>query len=171
MPRHEELTPKQEKLAAAVTAALIGADSSIRDAIRAAAEAGVSANEIARRAEAKLTGVRGYSRPVVLEILGAEDIRATAIAALEEAGIRVGGTLNDRYDEDLDVAVWEAAVRSVWISLTEELTKRSPVTRGNLAINALRALQGAGLALCQGNNVHDMHIALMEGETVEIYKL
>ncbi|MEU9888037.1 hypothetical protein [Sphaerisporangium sp. NPDC051011] len=162
----QELSAEQQKLAEAVTAALQDADRNIRAAIRAAATGGVSANEIARRADHKVSGVRGYSRPVVLEVIGAEDIRATAIAALEDLHIRVGS----RYDDDVDVEVWEGTSRSVWICLSEALKARSFITRGNLAINAERALQAAGLDLCQGDLVHDMAASLRDGQTVEIYK-
>lgn len=161
-----DLTPEQTKLAEAITTALREADASIRAAIRAAADGGVTANEIARRTDAKVSGVRGYSRPVVLEILGAEDIRTRAIAALQDMEIRIGS----RYDDEVDFEVWEAANRSVWIRLSDELLTKSHVTRGNLAINALRAIQDAGLDLCQGDNILDMHTALGNGETVEIYK-
>ncbi|GAA2813009.1 hypothetical protein [Nonomuraea dietziae] len=165
MPRND-LTPRQEELANAVTAALRAADIAIRAAIREAASAGVSANEIARRADSKVSGVRGYSRPVVLEILGADDIRSTALAALEEAQLEVG----DRCDEQAHVVVWEGAVRSVWVCLAAALRGHPAATRRDLAARVETALSAAGLRLRQNQKEGDTRQALGDGETMEIYK-
>lgn len=166
MPRWEELAPEQDALAKAVTATMAESAASIRSVIMAAAEAGVSANEIARRTRKSLTGMPGYSRPVILEILGAESVKETAIQGLAETGIKVG----DRYDDEADVEVWEGAGRVVWITLSEAMREKSTVTRYQLGVGVLDCLRAVGLDLSQGESTLDMYQALAQGEDVEIYK-
>ena len=77
-----ELTPEQEELAQAITRALTDGRAIFRQAVVEARKAGVSANEIARRAG--VAGVPGYSRPVVLRIVREEE--AGAIPPVLEEG-------------------------------------------------------------------------------------
>ncbi|GAA2813038.1 hypothetical protein [Nonomuraea dietziae] len=110
--------------------------------------------------------MRGYSRPVVLEILGADDIRSTALAALEEAQLEVGDAATNRPH----VVVWEGAVRSVWVCLAAALRGHPAATRRDLAARVETALSAAGLRLRQNQKEGDTRQALGDGETMEIYK-
>ncbi|GAA2770006.1 hypothetical protein [Nonomuraea dietziae] len=166
MPRND-LTPRQEELANAVTAALRAADIAIRAAIREAASAGVSANEIARRADSKVSGVRGYSRPVVLEILGRR--RHPLHRARRSGGSATRGRRPLRRTGP-HVVVWEGAVRSVWVCLAAALRGHPAATRRDLAARVETALSAAGLRLRQNQKEGDTRQALGDGETMEIYK-
>ncbi|MFI6813788.1 hypothetical protein ACIBG7_15310 [Nonomuraea sp. NPDC050328] len=163
-----DFTPAVDKAAAelaeAVTTTIRDADTAIRDAIRAAQAAGVSANEIARRASYAATGVRGYSRSLVLEILGAEDILASAVTALREAEISVGG----QYAEEVEAWAWRDASRRVLVRLSDEMMQRASATRYNLASGIEKAISQAGLMMSQGDYSLDMWQCIARGETAEI---
>ncbi|RJL19734.1 hypothetical protein D5H75_40115 [Bailinhaonella thermotolerans] len=129
-------------MALQVTATIQAADQSIRAAIRAAASAGVSANEIARRADRRVTGVRGYGRPVVLEILRAEDVCATALEALADVEISAG----EQWSEDTAVWVYRNSKREARMRLSPTLGP-SHTTRAHTAQGAVDAVRDAGLSV------------------------
>lgn len=162
------LTDPQEQLAAAVTNAIKDAHESVRAAILAAHKAGVSANEIARRAGQEATGVAGYSRPVVLEILGAESLYSRALKALRAGGYTVGTVYSSALTQELELRVGPR--REVQLRLLLDQDEKGVAARYNFCAGVDQTLRQAGMGLCQDESTLQIWQRLGDGETVEIYE-
>jgi hypothetical protein len=128
-------------------------------AMVAAKKAGTSVNKIAEMVK----GTPGYSRSVVLELLGSEDIREQAVAALEDGGWKIG--------EGGDVHVYTDR-RRVMIELLDDVESDTPansVTRLNWASGVGSALGQHGLTLWSDDHPIDSWEALAT-EPVEIVR-
>lgn len=120
-------------------------------------KSGTSVNKIAEMVK----GTPGYSRSVVLELLGSEDVREHAIAALEDGGWKVGA--------GQDVHVYTDR-RRVMIELLDDYDKpANSVTRLNWASGVGTALAKHGLALWSDEHPIDSWEALAT-EPVEIVR-
>jgi hypothetical protein len=130
------------------------ADKQLLAAMRAAQAAGTTANEIARR----VAGLRGYSRPLVLELLGAESLREKAERVLRDAGwdLDIGG----------DARVYLGPKREVLVDLTGE-DEPGGVNALNAASALCTALHKGGLGTYAGGDP-DPYQRLGHGETIEI---
>lgn len=126
------------------------ADADLIEAMHAEHKRGTSANEIARQ----ISGLPGYSRPNVLKLLGAEDLRSRSIAALLDAGWTTA-----------DVKVWRDSARRVRVALPDD--GASHIARLNAASALVHTLRGAGLAVVSGTP-GDAHDLLADGEECEI---
>ncbi|GHE31734.1 hypothetical protein GCM10017673_38110 [Streptosporangium violaceochromogenes] len=162
------LTTPQEQLAAAVTDAIKASHETVRAAILAAHEAGVSVNEIARRASLEATGVAGYSRHVVRETLGAESLYSRALKALRAGGYTVGTVYSSGLGQELELRVGPR--REVQLHLLPGQDEKGVAARYNFCTGVDQTLRAAGMGLCQGESTLDMWQRLGDGETVEIYE-
>ncbi|WP_329431148.1 hypothetical protein OG339_47270 (plasmid) [Streptosporangium sp. NBC_01495] len=144
-----DLTAEQIAHAEGVTTALREADAAILAAIRAAADVGVPANEIARRAAA--AEVPGYSRPVILRLLGAKETYALVEAALKDGDWEEG-----------DVRVWLDRLRRVRVTLPGNAYS-SRADRMNGAGALAHTLREAGLLLVC-DEPGDVNVLLADGQ-------
>jgi len=143
------LDSAQLALAEAVTSTLREADAAVLAAIRAAANGGVSANEIARRASD--ADVPGYSRMLILRIVSAEDLHVRTEVALADAGWAEG-----------DVRVWRDRQRRVRVTLPGN-AYNNHVARLNGASALGHTLREAGLRLTS-DEPGDAYALLADGE-------
>lgn len=143
------LTPDQIALAEAVTTTLQEADAAILAAIKAAADAGVPVNEIARRAA--YAEVPGYSRALILRIVGSDDIQDRVKAALEGAEWAEG-----------DVRVWRDQQRRIRVTLPGD-AYATRAARMNGAGALAHTLREAGLRMVS-DEIGDAPALLAEGK-------
>ncbi|MEO3856261.1 hypothetical protein [Acrocarpospora sp. B8E8] len=108
---------------------------------------GTSANKIVARVE----GLPGYSRVLVLRLLESEDIRTRALAALADA----------EWAEE-DVRVWRDRQRRVRVTLPGN-AYGSRIARMNGASSLAHTLLGVGLRLASDEQ-GDAHTLLADGE-------
>jgi hypothetical protein len=136
----------------AAIAARKAADDRLIAAMRAEQAAGTSANEIARR----VSGLRGYSRPIVLELLGAESLREKAERILRDAGWSIG--IGD------DAYIYLDSKRRVLVDLTDA---DGGVASLNAASALCNALTEGGLSTWAEGNP-DTYQVLGRGEPIEV---
>lgn len=136
------------------------ADADLVAAMHAEYKAGTTgANEIARQVRA--AGLRGYSRSIVLELLGAETLREKAERILRDAGwdISIPGMAGD-------ARIYLGTKREVMVTLTGEEEPDS-VAALNAASALCTALHQGGLGTWAAGHLH-AYEALGRGETIEI---